>query len=268
MRVRLSLRIRLSLLCLLFLSGCDAFSSATGSQNGVEIRYVVEGDADVSYLRDDHLEQTQARGTWETRFEAESSAVLSLEATSSDGEPIHARIEVEGVVVHAQQGVHVQLDSRGVDRSDGIVEVHGPVGALAADRVTVLGRVFVVDAQTRLLDRANEPVELSRFTPGTVVEAEGRLASDGTVQAKAIKIRTEDTGTGHHETEVDGRLDEIQATSIVVNGTRFAVDAATRWLDDDNDPINRLAFVVGERVEAEGYVRGGVLYAEKVKKHD
>lgn len=173
------------------LSGCDAFSSATGTPDGVDIRYLVEGNAEVAYQDADGVNQAQARGRWETQFTAPSGAVLSLEAISSDGSPVRAQIEVGGIVVRVQQGVAVQLDSRADSSPTGTtgeIEVHGPVEALGADRVTVRGHVFVVDGQTRLFDEDNETVPLSTFSVGTWVEAEGRANRDGTWQAKKIKL--------------------------------------------------------------------------------
>lgn len=249
----------------ILLSGCDAFSSDAGGDR-IEVRYLVDGNAAVSYLGDGGLDQAQARGAWEAQFTAEPDAVLSVEATSIDGSAVRAQIEVDGVVVQATQGLAVRLDSRTDDRSQGVVEVHGPVEAVGADRVTVLGRVFVVDAGTRLFGRGNEVVPFATFTVGTFVEAEGRANADGTFQAKKVKL--DDGDDEGSETEVEGRIEILDAASVTVAGTRFTVDAATRWLDDDNDPLDRSSFAVGDRVEAEGYALGGVLYAKKIKQDD
>ncbi len=252
----------LSLVALVTLAGCDAF----GPQDDVEVHYLVEGDAAVTYLAADGLDQVQARGSWEVRFAAPPTAALSIEATSSNGAPIRAQIEVDGVVVRATQGLSVRLDARTDDGASGEIEVHGTVETVGADRLTVLGRVFVVDGATELLGRDNEAIPFEALTVGTFVEAEGRPAGDGTFRAKKIKL--DDDGEGAAETEVEGRVDALDGTSVTVAGTRFAVDAATRWLDDDNNLIDRSAFTVGALVEAEGATRGGVLYAEKVKLDD
>ena len=254
----------LPLFLLLVVAGCDALSDAGST---LDVRYVVEGDAAVTYLDDGGLRQSDARGTWEARFDAADDAVLSVEAVSDDGTPVRARIEVDGAVVRAGQGSSVRLDSRTDDRGAGGVEVHGPVEAVGAGRVTVLGRVFVIDGGTRLLGRDNETVPAATFSVGTFVEAEGRARGDGTFTAKTIKL-DDDGGDDGAETEVEGRIEVLDAGSVTVAGTRFATDAATRWLDDDGDPVGRGAFAVGARVEAEGHVRAGVLYAEKVKLDD
>lgn len=257
----------LPLVLIVALAGCDALSSDTGRGADLDVRYVVEGDASVTYLEDGDLRQSDTRGAWEARFGAAGDALLSIEAVSIDGTPVRARIEVDGSVVRAGQGSTVRLDSRTDDRSSGEVEVHGPVEAVGPDRVTVLGRVFVIDGATRLLGRDNETVPASTFTIGTFVEAEGRSHGDGTFTAKKIKL-DDDDGDDSAETEVEGRIEILDAGSITVAGTRFTTDPATRWLDDDGDPIARSAFAVGDRVEAEGHVRTGALYAEKVKLDD
>lgn len=253
----------LSLVALIALAGCDAL----GSRSDAEVHYLVEGDAAVTYLTAGGLSQAEARGTWEVRFEVAPETPLSIEATSSNGAPVRAQIEVDGRVVRATQGLSVRLDARTDDGASGELEVHGAVEAVGADRVTVLGRVFVVDGATELLGRDNETVPFESFTVGTFVEVEGRAVGDGTFRAKKIKL-DDDDGEGVAETEVEGRIDAIDAASVTVAGTRFAVDAATRWLDDDNNPVDRSAFTVGARVEAEGATRGGVLTAKKVKLDD
>ncbi len=253
----------LSLVVLTALVGCDA----VGSQDDVEVHYVVEGDAAVTYLTARGLAQAESQGSWEVQFTASTSTPLSIEATSSNGAPVRAQIEVDGVVVRATQGLSVRLDARTDDGASGEVEVHGAVEAVDIDRVTVLGRVFVVDGTTKLLSRDNQAVPFESFTVGTFVEVEGRVTGDGTFRAKTIKLDDGD-GEGAAETEAEGRIGAIDETSVTVAGTRFAVDAATRWLDDDDSPIDRSAFTVGALVEAEGATRGGVLTAKKVKLDD
>lgn len=257
----------LSLLAVALLAGCDALDTASG--DAVAVRYAVEGDAAVSYLDGADLRTAQARGSWETRIEAEPGDVISIEAVSDDGEAVEVIIEINGVTVRIERGARVRIDLRDDDRDDGEVEVEGAIEAVDGDAVTVRGLVFVVDDGTRLLGRDNEALPLSAFAVGTYVEAEGHARADGTYRAKKLKLEDrdgdDDEGT---EVEIEGTIDALDATSVTVAGTRFTTDAATRWLDDDGDPLDRSAFAVGDRVEAEGHASGGVLYAEKVKMDD
>ncbi|WP_412062380.1 DUF5666 domain-containing protein [Rubrivirga sp. IMCC45206] len=252
-------------LALLAVVGCDAAPSDTAA-----VRLLVEGHADVSYTTPSQAATAVADGTWETRLDAAPGDAVTLRAVSRDGAPVSTTIEVDGRVVASDRGLSASSSARSGDDA-GEVEVHGAVEAVDGDRLTVRGRVFVVDAQTRLFDRDNRPVPLATFAVGTVVEAEGHARADGTVRAKTIKLDDDDgdgKGTDEHEVEVEGRIDAIGSASITVAGTTFATDAATRWLDDDNRSVSRDAFAVGHRAEAEGWVRDGTLYAEKVKLDD
>jgi hypothetical protein len=54
--------------------------------------------------------------------------------------------------------------------------------------MTVGGRRFVTVATTRYLDDDNNVVARGSFQVGDLVEAEGHVLADGTVQAKKIKL--------------------------------------------------------------------------------
>lgn len=262
-----AMRLLLSLFLVALLAGCDASAPAS---DALAVRFLVDGQADVTYQAANDVSTARADGRWETRLTAGPDDVLTLDAVSTDGQPVTTTIEIDGKVVATHQGLRVRSNSRPSGRSQNEIEVEGAIEALSADRVRVQGRVFRIDASTRFLGRDNEPIPFETFAVGTFVEAEGHLQSDGTVRAKKLKLedRDDDDGGDEHEVEVEGSIDAISPTSITVSGTAFATTASTRWLDDDNDPISRDAFAPGLRAEAEGWVRDGVLTAEKVKLDD
>lgn len=258
-----AMRLLLSLFLVALLAGCDASAPAS---DALAVRFLVDGQANVTYQAADDVSTARADGRWETRLTAGPDDVLALDAVSTDGQPVTTTIEIDGRVVAMHQGLRARSDSRPSERSQNEVEVKGAIEALSADRVRVQGRVFRIDASTRFLGGDNEPISFETFAIGTVVEAEGHLQSDGTVRAKKLKLEDLDDDAGdEHEVEVEGTIDAVSPTSITVSGTVFATTAATRWLDDDNLPISRDAFAPGLRAEAEGWVRDGVLTAEKVK---
>jgi len=114
-------------------------------------------------------------------------------------------------------------------------------------------------------DHGGAAIPFSALKVGDFVEVHARPRGDGTLLA--VDVKRED-GAGD-EVEVHGPIEAIDATSVTVRGLRFTTDAATRWLDDDNDPVSPSTFAVGHFVEAEGRSRGdGTLYAEKVKRDD
>lgn len=264
---------------LLALAACDA-----GTSTPATVRYSVSGASAVTYTAADGSTKTAAAsGAWQTDVAAEDGATVALAAVSASGAPVTAEIRVDGRLAGSRRGASVRLETRSHRHSEGGhdgagddgegPEVHGPVEALGADRVTVSGHVFVVDAATRLLDDARVPTALATFTVGTYVEAEGVPLADGTFRATTIKVEDEADGDGHdggagNETEVHGTLQAVDAASMTVGGRVFATTAATRYLGRRNVAVTRADFAVGARVEAEGYAAAGALVATKVKLDD
>lgn len=258
---------------LLALAACDA-----GTSTPATVTYSVSGASTVTYTAADGSTQTAApSGAWQKDVAAEDGAAVALAAVSASGAPVTAEIRVEGRLAGSRRGASVRVETRSHHQSDDEdSEVHGPVEALGADRVTVSGHVFIVDAATRLLDDARAVTTLATFTVGTYVEAEGVPLADGTFRATTIKVEDEndadgdgrDDGAGN-ETEVHGTLQAVDAASMTVGGRVFATTASTRYLGRRNVAVTRESFAVGMRVEAEGYAgAGGALVATKVKLDD
>ena len=81
-------------------------------------------------------------------------------------------------------------DDDGSDDNGGVgqeVEIHGTIGAIDAESMTVNGTRFVTTASTRYLDDDNNPLARSAFQTGDLAEAEGHRRSDGTIVANKIK---------------------------------------------------------------------------------
>lgn len=269
-----SLSSGLALLTLaLVLSACDAGTSPQAS-----VRYSVDGPAAVTFTGSDGQSRSESvAAAWQTEVAVEPGTAVVLTATSTTGTPVTASVFVGDALVGSRRGRSVRVASSS-DDSGSEVEVRGPVEALGADRVTVAGRVFVIDASTRLYDHDNSPVPLATFAVGTYVEAEGRPLGDGTFRAEKVKLEDEsnsdddeggdDDGDGQ-EVEVHGSVQTIDDASMTVGGRRFLTGPATRYLDDDNNPLSRDAFRVGDLVEAEGYaLTDGTVQAKKIKRDD
>ena len=255
----------------LILSACDA-----GTAPQASVRYTVDGPAAVTFTGADGTSETSSTSAaWQTEVDVEPGTAVVLAATSATGAPVTASVFVDDALVGSRRGRSVRIGSSSDDSGDE-AEVRGPVEVLGADRVTVAGRVFVVDASTRLYDRDNGTVPLATFAVGTYVEAEGRPRGDGTFQAKKVKLEDEsnsdddDSGDDSgQEVEVHGSVQAIDDASMTVGGRRFLTGPATRYLDDDNNPLSRDAFRVGDLVEAEGHARAdGTVQAKKIKHDD
>ncbi len=272
----LGLHSGLALVALTVFSACDGGTSVPAT-----VRYSVDSPAAVTFTGADGSTQSEvATGAWQRSVSVEPGTALVLTATSSSGVPVTATLSVDDALSRSRRGRSVRLESSSDDDS-GELEVCGPVEALASDRVTVDGRVFIVDAGTRVFDRNNATVALATFAVGTIVEAEGRTLADGSVRASKVKLEDDcddDGGSGGNgddddedgpEIEIHGSIQAIDAASMTVGGRVFATDAATRYFDDRHTPIARSAFQVGERVEAEGHARAdGTVLAKTIKRDD
>ncbi len=259
--------IGLAALTLVF-SACDSGSSAPAS-----VRYTVDGPAAVTFTGSDGSSHASTlSAAWQTDVSIAAGTPVVLSATSTTGAPVTASIYVDDVLASSRRGSSVRVESTSDDRGSHEAEVRGTIEAVAADRVTVTGRVFVIDSGTRLLDDNNNPVSLGTFVVGTYVEAEGRPLGDGTFRATKIKVEDEsgdDDGSNGTEIEVHGTISAIDAEAFTVGGRRFVTSASTRYLDDRNTAVARSSFGVGELVEAEGHARSdGSVQAEKIKRDD
>ena len=255
----------------LALSACDAGTSPQAS-----VRYSVDGPAAITFTGSDGQSRSASvAAAWQTEVAVEPGTAVVLAATSTTGAPVTASIFVGDALVGSRRGRSVRVASSS-DDSGSEVEVRGPVEALGADRVTVAGRVFVVDASTRLYDHDDSPVPLATFAVGTYVEAEGRPLGDGTFLASKVKLEDEsnsdddgDDDDDGQEVEVHGSVQAIDGASMTVGGRRFLTGPATRYLDDDGNTLSRDAFRVGDLVEVEGYaLADGTVQARKIQRDD
>lgn len=254
----------------LVLAACDS----GGASQQASVRYTVDGPAAVTFTGADGAPRaSQTSAAWQAEVAVEPGTPVVLTAVSATGAPVTATIAVDGALVGSRQGRSVRVASSSDDGAE--AEVRGPVEALGADRVTVGGIVFVVDAATRLYDRRNNAVPLSTFVVGTYVEAEGRALGGGTFQAKKIKLEDEansddeDDEDDDREVEVNGSLQVVDDASLTVAGRRFATTAATRYVGERGEAVARSRFRVGDLIEVDGYVLAdGSLQARKVSLDD
>jgi hypothetical protein len=145
-------------------------------------------------------------------------------------------------------------------------EVFGAIEAIDAGSLTVNGTVFAIDEDTRFVNDNGLPADPAEFTVGTLIQVHGK--SDGADGWIATRVKLEDMHFGQ-EREVQGTIEAINETEIVVNGESFGLNASTEWMDDNNNLIDPSNFTVGTFVEVDAYSDGnGGWLAEKVKLDD
>lgn len=262
------MRFLLALALAVGLAACDSVSpSATAA-----VRYSVSGPAAVTYSTPSGVAAATTASAWDATVEVPAGSAVALTALSSSGQPVEARIYVDGQLAKSSHGTSVRISSASAS-SSGEVEVEGPIEALSASSITVLGLTFSVDAATAFLDDDNDPATAAAFSVGQRVEVKGRGASGAW---RATRVKPDDDGydddgsdgTGVH-VEREGPVTALDAESVTVGDIRFLTTAQTQYLDDDNRVVSRSAFAVGQRAEAEGHRRAdGTVVAYKVKLDD
>lgn len=261
------MRALLALALVLGLAACDSASTpATAS-----VRYAVSGPAAVTYSTPSGTQAATTSSAWDATVDVPAGTSVALTALSSSGQPVEARIYVDGQLAKSSHGTSVRL-STGSSPSSGEVEVEGPIEAISSDAITVLGLTFAVDAATAFLDDDNAPTTAAAFSVGQRVEVKGRGAAGA---LRATRVKPDDDGydddggdTGIH-VEREGTITALDAESVTVGDVRFVTTAQTQYLDDDNRAIARSAFAVGQLAEAEGHRRAdGTVVAYKVKRDD
>lgn len=248
----------------LTLSACDSGSlPATAS-----VRYAVSGPATITFTdASGTASSATASAAWSREVALTAGAPVALTAQSTTGQPVTASISVDGQLVTSSLGANVRVST--ASSSSNEVEVEGPIEALSATSITVLGITFSLDAATSFLNDDNDPTTAAAFAVGTRVEVKGRAAGGGTLRATRVKPDDDSFDDDGQEIELHGPIQALDATSVTVQGRVFTTTASTRYLDDDNNVIARDAFAVGDLVEAEGHVLAdGTVRAEKIKRDD
>jgi hypothetical protein len=167
---------------------------------------------------------------------------------------------------------------------DDLVAVSGLVDDTGAIRATFLGKTgvfvpgnivgvtgFVINLGPVTFQINSLTVDYSGIDPddlpagfadGSWVEVEGTLdAAGGEMTATSIEPGDEIDGVGSDQIEVLGFVTAVDsATEFTIGNQRVQVDGNTEFVDGDVTNIS-----TGVKLEAEGYLEGGVLYADEVE---
>jgi len=151
------------------------------------------------------------------------------------------------------------------DDNDDEVEIHGRIKALAADHIVIAQFAFFVNAQTVILDNRNQPIRFADLKVNQLVEVRADRRADGSLLATRIKIEDD----GNDKIEFTGKIESIDAASLVVLGIKFSVNQNTVVLDNRNNPIKFADLKVGLFVEIRAdRLSDGTLLATRIKIED
>lgn len=144
------------------------------------------------------------------------------------------------------------------------IEVEGFIDSLGTDHLIVLGITFHVDANTRILDRNNQPIQFSDLSVGLKVEVRARQQANGTLLANRIKVKNP-----NNELELHAVIDSLGASSVFASGLEFLVNSNTLILDPFNNPISFTDLTVGLFVEIKALLQpNGSLLTTRIKIED
>lgn len=138
-------------------------------------------------------------------------------------------------------------------------ELRGPVTAVGTASLTIGTTVVNVTAATTF---APSTCSLATITPGSVVEADGAFASDGSFDATRIECAGKEPGDDADENEVEGLVTGLDKATKT-----FTVDTqAVKWTDTtrfEGGTADDLANDV--RVEVKGTLDGNTLVASEIE---
>ena len=147
------------------------------------------------------------------------------------------------------------------------IEVTGNITELGSDYLLVKGYTFFVNENTELRGPNNEPVSFSFFQLNDLVEVRGDSRGDGTYLAS--RVRFEDGPGNENEIELTGYVTSIGASSLVIDGNTFYVDANTEFKGRHGDPFYFEQIEVGMLLEVKATLQtNGDLLAIRVKTED
>ncbi len=197
-----------------------------------------------------------------------SGATSFREGTAADL-ALGVKVEIDGTVSGTSLAATVVRIQRDSSR-----RVTGRVQAVdaAAGRLTVLGVVISVDANTQFEDNTNQrlrPFNLARISVDDFVEVRGAAGSGG-VDIVASRVERDELET---ESEIRGVVETFLDPTVVIDGVTVTVGDGTDFQDRDGNSLSRSAFFaalrVGDRLQAKGRATGtSAIAAEEVEYED
>ena len=148
------------------------------------------------------------------------------------------------------------------DLPENEIEFTSQIESIVGNDITINGITFATDSNTVFLDDNRMPITIDFLQVGMWVEVKGFKRQDGSYYASKIQIED----FVRNEIEVKGKITELTASSLVVNGITFSVDNNTLVFDLLNNPIPFSSLQVDQLVEVKGTKTGATTaIAHKIK---
>ncbi len=215
---------------------------------------VVDASLDFNDLKDNEFRLqpfsggNDVEGSFTNNLNGTFTAKVQLSTLSSSETAWEVRVKIkddDGHEFEERIGLKIAKDGDNDDMTDDEVEIRGRIKSIAADRLVVGQFTFLVDARTVILNHRNQAMSLADLKAGQFVEVRADRRADGSLLATKIKIEDD----SNDELEFTGRIEALDATSLVVLGVKFSVNQNTVVLDNRNNPIKFTDLQTGLLVE-------------------
>ncbi|RMF61492.1 MAG: T9SS C-terminal target domain-containing protein, partial [Calditrichaeota bacterium] len=165
-------------------------------------------------------------------------------------------VEVRGQLLPG--GTLIALRVKVEDVSAEQLEVRAAIDSVGANNVVVLGINLLVDSNTEILDKQNNPIGLGDLSAGLFVEAQATRQADGSFLATRIKVKD--------VLVVGGSLTSVDANSLTVFNAPLLTDSNTLVLGAFNVPKTLADLSPGQNVDVRAaQLDNGSFLATRVK---
>ncbi|HQU70711.1 MAG TPA: DUF5666 domain-containing protein [Calditrichia bacterium] len=151
------------------------------------------------------------------------------------------------------------------DHHDDDLEIEGFIDSLWTAGLSVNGIDIAVDSNTVVLDDNRLPITFGDLVTGDRVEVYALRRLNNLPLATQIRRDDHDQDD---EVELTAAIERISGDTLQVAGLNFITTSATVFLNNANQPITLADLQEGMIVEIRGDIRGGEIFASRVKIED
>lgn len=215
---------------------------------------VVDASLDFNAVKDNEFRLKpysggdDVEGSFTNNMNGTFTAKVQLSTLASSETQWEVRVKIkddDGNEFEERVDIKIAKDSDDDNMTDDEVEIRGRIKSIATDRLVVGQFTFLVDAKTVILNHRNQSISLVDLQINQFVEVRADRQADGSLLATKIKIEDDN----NDELEFTGKIEAIDATSLVVLGIKFSVNQNTIVLDNRNSPIKFTDLQTGLLVE-------------------
>jgi uncharacterized protein DUF5666 len=176
------------------------------------------------------------------------------------------RVEVQGTVTGATTITATRIQVEDENEVENDVEVEGVVTSTSANTITVNGKMITVAASTVIVHGATA-MSLAGIHVNDRVHVTGTATSPTIVAATRIEVQNGAETPGDEdeaETEIDGTVTALGASSLTVNSRVISVTPTTQIVQDGRS-LTLSAIHMNDRVQVKAMMSGTTLVATRIE---